>query len=890
MKLKTLVAAVFLTACLVAQLMTAHTAPATASPAQVISWRSRAALPQRLSDLAAFVAGGHLITVGGQTDADASGTPVTNIYKSSVGSDGNLGGWTAGGNLPEARSGHGVLVHGNRVYVIGGRPAGSQTPVNTVRRGSVDADGNVGDWQSVSDLPTKLYNMGTASQGDFLFVAGGWDGRAARAEVYVATVLSNGSLMGWSTTTPLPRPLYALSLTSANGYLYAVGGHDGSTPYADVYRAQVNASGTLGSWQVISSLPAVRYRHATVVHGGRMLVIGGRGPQGASVATVFAAQINGDGTLSTWVTAPNLPQALERHAAVVTSGASCGDVVFTLGGRHDNQYQNVVYASGCATASQLFLPLVMREFVLQESPTPTATPTSEVSHAIRGHITQNGNSAPQVAIDLDFFDGSNWSIRTETYTDFDGNYRFENPPSLSSGQMYNVTYRNYESDDSRLWVRQSFAITAYSGGDVAGGSFDIQNIYHQSPPSGTIVSLPATFCWTTRGIPDDRYYFVLQDPSGYLDWRWHAAGTSNCYTLTALPAGYQFGVTYGWSIGVEDNAVDNYDWGLSYYYREIIFQAGGATSTPTPTRTPAPTATPTSGPSVPAAPTLNAIPNDDLDGNYTVSWNSVPNATSYSLQEDDNSGFSSPAGVYSGGSISWSASSKPCGTYYYRVQATNSSGQSGWSNTQSVIVCQSPDPIVNGNFEAGAAGWYQYSTHGWTLIGTSFPGTVTPHSGSWATWLGGDYSDISYISQLVTIPASLPYLTYWHWIASNDVCGYDFGGVVIDSTVVETYDLCTTTSTGGWVPHVVDLSAYAGQSVSMQIRSETDSTVNSNLFIDDVSLQPTAASATSVDAPDNDPTVSMTKAESGSLSQGAWGLTQPERLLGGPRTRQKQRG
>ena len=91
-------------------------------------------------------------------------------------------------------------------------------------------------------------------------------------------------------------------------------------------------------------------------------------------------------------------------------------------------------------------------------------------------------------------------------------------------------------------------------------------------------------------------------------------------------------------------------------------------------------------PPVPAAPVLNAIENSDGDGNYTLSWNASTNATSYTLQEDDNAAFSSPETRYSGPGTSWNATGKAAGTYYYRVQASNTWGASGWSNAASVIV------------------------------------------------------------------------------------------------------------------------------------------------------------------------------------------------------------
>jgi hypothetical protein len=91
-------------------------------------------------------------------------------------------------------------------------------------------------------------------------------------------------------------------------------------------------------------------------------------------------------------------------------------------------------------------------------------------------------------------------------------------------------------------------------------------------------------------------------------------------------------------------------------------------------------------PPIPAAPALNVIANADGDGNYTVSWNASANTTSYLLQEDDNNAFSSPTTVYSAAGTSWNATGKAIGTYYYRVQASNTWGTSGWSNTASVIV------------------------------------------------------------------------------------------------------------------------------------------------------------------------------------------------------------
>ena len=153
-------------------------------------------------------------------------------------------------------------------------------------------------------------------------------------------------------------------------------------------------------------------------------------------------------------------------------------------------------------------------------------------------------------------------------------------------------------------------------------------------------------------------------------------------------------------------------------------------------------------------------------------------------------------------------------------------------------------PIVNPGFESGATGWAQYSSHGWPIIiNSGFPPGVTPHGGSWLAWLGGDSDDISYVQQQVVVPPSAPYLTYWRWIASADVCGYDFAGLVVNGTPVDVYTLCQSANTGGWSPRSVNLSAYAGQTITFQLRVETDDTLNSNLFVDDFAFTPVSLSS-----------------------------------------------
>lgn len=111
--------------------------------------------------------------------------------------------------------------------------------------------------------------------------------------------------------------------------------------------------------------------------------------------------------------------------------------------------------------------------------------------------------------------------------------------------------------------------------------------------------------------------------------------------------------------------------------------------------------TPPPSPPVPVAPILNPI-SIDSSNNYTVSWNSVPYATSYILQQDTTSNFSNPTIILNGNILSNTFTNQPNGTYFYRVLASNTSGESPFSNVQSVTVNRSTPPI--GTIEHSA--WY----------------------------------------------------------------------------------------------------------------------------------------------------------------------------------------
>lgn len=145
--------------------------------------------------------------------------------------------------------------------------------------------------------------------------------------------------------------------------------------------------------------------------------------------------------------------------------------------------------------------------------------------------------------------------------------------------------------------------------------------------------------------------------------------------------------------------------------------------------------------------------------------------------------------------------------------------------------------LQNGQFEAGpSAGWSQYSLQKAALILQGATVGAAPHEGSWLAKLAGSKSEVAFVYQRLTVTNAAPMLEFWYRIASTDSCGYDFGGVVVNGAIVDQFDLCESTATTHWQKRRVDLRAFVGGTIVVELRAETDKLMHSTLWLDDVRL------------------------------------------------------
>lgn len=161
-------------------------------------------------------------------------------------------------------------------------------------------------------------------------------------------------------------------------------------------------------------------------------------------------------------------------------------------------------------------------------------------------------------------------------------------------------------------------------------------------------------------------------------------------------------------------------------------------------------------PPIPDTPVLNPINNPNGNSGYTVSWNTAYLASTYLLQEATNANFTGAVTRYNSTETSWMASGKVAGTYYYRVKATNSWGDSGWSNIQQTAV------------------WPTTTTFYSVADSTVQSGYPNANNGSSTVMLAGYYSSAQVMRGLVQfnlsgIPSSTPIgqARLWLYLSSS---------------------------------------------------------------------------------------------------------------------------
>jgi len=198
-----------------------------------------------------------------------------------------------------------------------------------------------------------------------------------------------------------------------------------------------------------------------------------------------------------------------------------------------------------------------------------------------------------------------------------------------------------------------------------------------------------------------------------------------------------------------------------------------------------------------------------------------------------------PAGLSISSSGLITGTPTTAGTSNVTVTAKDSTGASGsasfsWTEaTSGGGTCTAGQLIGNAGFETGSAAPWTASS-GVVDNGTG----EAAHSGSWKAWMDGYGSaHTDTLSQTVTIPAGCrATFSFWLHVDTKETgsTAYDKLTVQANSTTLATYSNVNAAS--GYVQKTFDLSAYAGQTVTLKFTGTEDSSLATSFVIDDTAL------------------------------------------------------
>ncbi|APR81772.1 Hypothetical protein A7982_07121 [Minicystis rosea] len=170
---------------------------------------------------------GFVYAVGGLTGNAKDNTP--SIERATLNADGTLSPWTEVSALPAKRSHHGLAIHDGALFVTGGLsgdPAANPMTYDDVLRAPLNDDGSLGAWTTAGTLAITVATHSSFAHVGQLYVAGGVEGNATNTKhVKRATIAADGTLGAWEALPDLPKARAHVHQTPLyKGFIYSAGG------------------------------------------------------------------------------------------------------------------------------------------------------------------------------------------------------------------------------------------------------------------------------------------------------------------------------------------------------------------------------------------------------------------------------------------------------------------------------------------------------------------------------------------------------------------------------------------------------------------------------------------------------------------------------------------
>ncbi len=293
--------------------------------------------------------GDHIYFLGG---VDGSGTYLTTIASEAISSSGGLSGYTTTniGQLSTGRAFFDATIYDDFIYIAGGYDGTNYKGDVLYSQVTNYTTPTTGSWTSASNtFSNARRGLIVGAERGYLYIAGGYDGSTYYSDTQYAEINDDGSLDAWTTASSFSNGRYEQGGTAYMGNLYVFGGYDGSTYYSDAQYAPINngGGGAAASWSSTGSnvFTNARYGHTTLAYNGFLYVLGGYNGTTYYNDTQYAA-LGTDGSVGAWADATpgaDFTSTRYQHASVISNG-----YMYVIGGGNGNtMYNTVQYALIC---------------------------------------------------------------------------------------------------------------------------------------------------------------------------------------------------------------------------------------------------------------------------------------------------------------------------------------------------------------------------------------------------------------------------------------------------------------------------------------------------------------------------------------------------------------
>lgn len=253
--------------------------------------------------------------------------------------------WYRGTTIPATNAYSTAIATKNRVYLLGRYNGASYSA--GIYTATINTDGSLSGWSTTSlTLPVALLYSQAIVTNNYVYLLGGYNG-SARSNVVRSAISSTGTLSTWESYTSLPFTSYASKAIVTKNRVYLIAGYINGSISNKVYTAPIDSTGNIGTWTESLALPIYIYAHSVTVIKNKLYVIGGV-CDGTGIPLVYIAHIESDGTISSWSKGTSLPASIYYTSLVCTRNR-----VYLIGGIVNGSASSAIYGADINTDGSL---------------------------------------------------------------------------------------------------------------------------------------------------------------------------------------------------------------------------------------------------------------------------------------------------------------------------------------------------------------------------------------------------------------------------------------------------------------------------------------------------------------------------------------------------------